>query len=199
VVARNKNIALWMILWLLLLFFFWLGVPVVEAFPYQPPTPASTSTTFRYPRLPVDVGVRNIHTMELLETIGKDYIRIRHVGQPVRYGGFVTISAELSLRNNSHTILALSRPDQAHLVTFMCLRDNVQRAAFHLRVTQLGKTGHMLAVETTVFSCKRVVDRDIRPLMRFLAFLDVRARYNSAAPNQHPNLMWYRRMVLGLG
>jgi hypothetical protein len=185
--------------WLWFLLVVWSNVPAVGAFPYQPPVPASISTSFRFPTLSVAEGIRNIHTLELLETIGNDYIRIRHVGQPVRYGDFVTISAELFIRNNSHTVLALARPDQANLGTFVCLRDNVQRAAFNLRATKMGKHGHVLAMDMTVFSCKRVVERDIRPLMRFLAFLDARKRYNTAAPNQHPNLMWYRRMVLGLG
>ena len=181
--------------WLALLLLLLLGVPLVNSFPYYPPVPTTVSTCFRFPGLSVADGIRNIHTLELLETIGKDYFRISHVSPPVRYGDFATVSLKCAVHGHNHTILMLSQPDQIHVSSVICLRDNVPSASFTLKVTKSGKAGHFLNMESTYYCSKRVIDRDLKPLMRFLIFLEDRTRRQSAL--LHPNLSWYRRMVLG--
>ena len=176
-----------------------LRAPAVQGFPIVlGPPPASISTTFRYPGLSLAQGMRNIHSLELLENIGNGYFRIGHVGPPVRYGEFVTVGVKCSVRGQNHTLLVMSRPDQAHIATLVCLRDNVQRAAFTLRASRLTPDGHTILLESTCFDSKRVLYRDLRPVMRFLAFYGDRAGWGGEAFKAHPNLAWYRRMVLGL-
>jgi hypothetical protein len=184
--------------WLKLVLLLVLGIPRVNAFPFHPPVPTTISTSFRFPSLSLGDGIRNIHTLELLETIGKDYFKIHHVSQPVRYGEFVTVSLKCAVHGHDHTIFVLSHPDQTHISTLVCLRDNIQRAAFTLKATRSGKVGHFLSVESTYFCSKRVLDRDLRPLMRFLIFFEDKTRRQPELPKTHPNLLWYRRMVLGL-
>jgi len=195
--------------WVSLLLILWLQVPVIQAFP--PSTslaclfwlpairafpPSSISTIFRYPGLPLGEGLSNMHTLERLETIGDgSYFRIRHVGPPMRYGEYVTVGLTCAVRGQNHTLLVLSRPAHAHTATLLCLRDNVQRAAFTLRASSLQSGGHSLLLDTTYMEAKRVLHRDLRPLMRFLAFYGDRASRDFVP---HPNLAWYRRMVLGL-
>jgi hypothetical protein len=194
--------------WATVLLILWLQIPAVRAFPPSARCAAlslqltaafpssSISTTFRYPGLTLGEGLSNMHTLERLETIGDgSYFRIRHVGTPMRYGEYVTVGVKCAVRGQNHTLLVLSRPDQAHTASLLCLRDNVQRAAFTLRASRLQPGGHALLLDTTFFEDKRVLHRDLRPVMRFLAFYGDRAA-RSFEP--HPNLAWYRRMVLGL-
>jgi hypothetical protein len=186
--------------WLLFVIALILGIPSVRAFPFQPPVPTTVSTSHYFPSLPLVAGLRNIHTLEHLETIPHDFFRIRHVGQPVRYGEFVTVSVECLVRNQTHTIFMLANPDQPSTCTFMCLRDNIQRAAFTVRATRLSREGHTLLLNSTYFSSKRLFDRELIPVRCFLAFFEDKTRRlpDSLAMKPHPNLQWYRRMVLGL-
>ena len=115
-----------------------------------------------------------------------------------RDGEFVTVGVKCSVRGLNHTLLVMSRPDQAHIATLMCLRDNVQRAAFTLRASRSPPGGHSLLLDSTCFDSKRVLHRDLRPVLRFLAFYGDRAGWGGEAFKAHPNLAWYRRMVLGL-
>jgi hypothetical protein len=185
---------------LCLLLFLWLGVPHVQAFPFQPPVPTTISTSLYFPSLTLGEGLRNIHTLEHLETIPHNFFRIRHVGQPVRYGEFVTVSVDCLVRNQTHTVFMLAKSNQPSVCTFMCMRDNVQRAAFTVRATRLSREGHTLLLNSTYFSSKRVLDRELIPVRCFLAFFEDKARRlpEGLALKPHPNLMWYRRMVLGL-
>ena len=183
-----------------LLLALWLTIPPMDAFPFQPPTPTTVSTSIYFPSLTLAEGLRNIHTLEHLETIPHNFFRIRHVSQPVRYGEFVTVCVNCSVRNQTHHIIVLSRPDQPSTCTFMCLQDNVQRAVFTVRATRLSREGHTLLLNSTYFSSKRVLDKELIPVRCFLAFFEDKARRlpESLALRPHPNLAWYRRMVLGL-
>jgi hypothetical protein len=185
---------------LCLLLALWLAVPAIDAFPYQPAIPTTISTSLFFPSLTLAEGLRNIHTLEHLETIPHGFFKIRHVGQPVRYGEFVTVSVDCSIRNQTHSIFMLAKPNEPSTCTFMCLRDNVQRAAFSVRATRLGKEGHTLLLNSTYFSSKRLFDRELIPVRCFLASFEDKTRRlpDSLALKPHPNLMWYRRMVLGL-
>ena len=185
---------------LCLLLALWLCVPSAQAFPFQPPAPTTVSTSLYFPSLTLAEGLRNIHTLEHLETIPHNFFRIRHVGQPVRYGEFVTVSAECSVRNQTHTLLMLAKPARPSVCTFMCLRDNVQRAVFTVQAMRLSREGHTLLLNSTYFSSKRVLDKELLPVRCFLAFFDDKTRRlpEGLAFKPHPNLAWYRRMVLGL-
>lgn len=187
--------------WLLFVIALILGVPSIRAFPFQPAVPTTVSISHFFPCTPLTEGLRNIHTLEHLETIPHNFFKIRHVGQPVRYGEFVTVSVNCSVRNQTHHIFMLSRPDQPSTCTFMCLRDNVQRAVFTVRATRMSKEGHTLLLNSTYFSSKRVLDKELIPVRCFLAFFEDKGRRlpDSLAMKPHPNLQWYRRMVLGLG
>jgi hypothetical protein len=53
-------------------------------------------------------------------------------------------------------------------------------------------------MDTTYYTGKRVLDRDIRPTVNFLTFFEERTKRQGLPFKAHPNLLWYRRMVLGL-
>ena len=177
-----------------------LGIPLVRAFPaYIPPTSHTVSSSFRFPTISYQEGLKHIHSLEHLETIASGYFRIHRASQPIRYGDFVTINADCLIQGAHHTICVMARPDLNHTCTYMCLQGAVQRAQIQLRVHKPKKApGHVLTMQTTYFSGKRVLDRDIGPTMRFLNFFEEKTKYQGVPFKAHPNLLWYRRMVLGL-
>jgi len=174
------------------------------------PVGAGTSMTFghtyRFPSIPYSEGVRHIHTLEHLQNIsarrasesnGSPYFRIESVAQPVRYGEYVSVAAHCRVMGLPQTVCMLSRPGMENTSTYMCLRDGVQMAMIQLKVSELGARGHTLAVETTYFSRRRLLDSALEPVMRFLRFFES-SRHRKPGVVLHPNLMWYRRMVMGL-
>lgn len=177
----------------------WSGIPVVGAFPaYLPPTGHTVSCSFRFPSISVLDGLRHIHTLEHLENIPSQYFRIHRVNQPVRYGDFVTVHAECLIQGRQHTICVLADTHQNHTCTYLCLQGAAQRAQIRLRVRPSKREGHILTMETTYFAGKRVLDRDLRPTMNFLNFFEEKTKRQGLPFKAHPNLSWYRRMVLGL-
>jgi hypothetical protein len=181
-----------------LLVWTWFWVPAVGAFPaYIPPTGHTVSSSFRFPGISYNDGLRHIHTLEHLETIASEYFRINRASQPVRYGDFVTLSADCLIQGMDHTICMISRPDQNHTSTYLCLKGASQLAQIRLRVHQAKKVGHILTMETTYYSGKRVLDRNLGPTRHFLSFFEEKTKYQGLQCKPHPNLQWYRRMVLG--
>lgn len=177
----------------------WTSMPAVRAFPaYLPPTGHTVSSSFRFPTIPFQDGLRHIHTLEHLESIASQYFRIHRVGQPVRYGDFVTVTADCLIQGGHHTICVLARPEQNHTCTYMCLQGAAQRAQIQLRVRPSKREGHILTMDTTYYTGKRVLDRDLRPTMNFLNFFEEKTKRQGLPFTPHPNLLWYRRMVLGL-
>lgn len=194
------ELPLWIQFFLLLI----LSIPSVGAFPasYVPPTGHTVTSSFRFAKIPYRDSVRHIHTLEHLESISAgEYFRIARVCQPTRYGRFVTLSTECVIQGVNHTICLLSRPEQNNTCTYMCLQGSLLRAQVQLQVRPCNRSGgHVLTMETTYFSGRRVLDRNIAPTVRFLAFFEDIAKNRPAnlrALNQHPNLQWYRRIVLG--
>jgi hypothetical protein len=97
------------------LLWLWTGVPAVRAFPgYIPPTGHTVSSSFRFPNIPLHEGLRHIHTLEHLESIASQYFRIHRVGQPMRYGDFVTIYADCIIQGGHHTIYVIAQPQRNH-------------------------------------------------------------------------------------
>lgn len=187
-----------------------LSVPEVSAFPMHAGcTSISFANTFCFPNIPAKEGVRHIHTLEHLQNVTSPlhlppYFDIQHVAQPQRYGGHVSVCVHSKIKGYPQTIYMLARPDHPESCTFMCVQDGAQRAMMQLRVTPLGipaySTGHRLSVNCTYFTGPRTFDRDMEPILRFLRFFDKRMRWQGMPLRaaQHPNLLWYRRMVLGL-
>ena len=198
----------------LLIVVLWIGLlpPAVRAFPLPASSlPYTVSSSFRFSSIPYHDAVQHIHSPEHLETIQnlpRDYFRIRRVAQPVRYGDFVTVSADCLIQNIPHTLCLLARPDQNSSCTYMCLQGAVQRAEISLRVRPNNKQGHnqghILTMETTYFARgRRVLDNYLDPTIHFLAHFENRTHSEPILPSPpafkpHPNLLWYRRMVLGL-
>lgn len=207
-----------LLLRVLLIVYLWIGLlpPAVHAFPFPASSlPYTVSSSFRFSSIPYHDAIQHIHSPEHLETIQnlpRNYFRIRRVAQPVRYGDFVTVSADCLIQNIPHTLCLLARPDQNSTCTYMCLQGAVQRAEISLRVRQNNKIpsssqGHILTMETTYFARgKRVLDNYLDPTIHFLAQFENRTQSReptfSSPPSPsfkpHPNLLWYRRMVLGL-
>ena len=195
---------MWPLLWLAAV----LLIPEVYSF-HLGCTSISFTNTFRFPTIPLKEGVRHIHTLEHLHNITSPtdkppFFDIQHVAQPQRYGDHVSVCVHSKVRGYPQTIYMLARPEHPQTCTFMCVQDGAQRAMMHLGVTPLGllaySTGHLLTVDCTYFAGPRVLDRDMEPVLRFLRFFDKRMRWQGMPLRaaQHPNLMWYRRMVLGL-
>ena len=187
-----------------------LSIPPSHAFSlFMGPSAGSSMTfghTYRFPTIPYSEGVKHIHTLEHLQNIsarrensanGKPYFRIENVAPPVRYGEYVSVAAHCRVMGMPQTVCMLSRPGMENTSTYMCLQDGAQMAMIQLRVSELGARGHILAVETTYFSSPRLLDTALDPVMRFLRFFASR-RNRGRGVVLHPNLMWYRRMVLGL-
>jgi hypothetical protein len=179
-------------------------IPLSHAFTMGPSTSLTFGHTYRFPTIPYSEGVKHIHTLEHLQNISArrhgssnamPYFRIERVTQPVRYGEYVSVTAHCRVMGIPQTICMLSRPGMENTSTYMCLQDGTQQAMLQLRVGALGRRGHTLSVESTYFIRMRLLDTALEPVMRFLRFFETRSRLRGA---QHPNLMWYRRMVLGL-
>lgn len=172
-----------------------------------PSTPPFTVTSsFRFPTVPLRDAVQYIHTPEHLETIlllpSPDYFRIRRVSQPVRYGEYVTVSLDCLIRSVPHTLAMLSRPDQNSSCTYMCFHNGLRMGEIHLKVRPNNKfpssQGHILAMETTYFSkSKRLLDSYLQPTVGFISRFENSSESVAASIRPHPNLLWYRRMVLG--
>lgn len=173
--------------------------------------PFTVTSSFRFPTVPLRDAVQYIHTPEHLETIlafssSPDYFRILRVSPPVRYGEFVTISFDCLIRSVPHHLVMLSRPDQNSSCTYMCFHDGLRLGEVHLRVRQNNKypssQGHILAMETTYFSkSRRVLDSYLKPTMGFITHFENSSLSSGIGRDQfkpHANLLWYRRMVLGL-
>lgn len=179
--------------------------------PSSTPPPFTVTSSFRFPTVPLHDAVQYIHTPEHLETVlhhasSPDYFRIRRVSQPVRYGGFVTVSLDCLIRSVPHTLAMLSRPDQNSSCTYMCFHDGLRLGEIHFRVRQNNRfpssQGHILAMETTYFSkSRRVLDSYLKPTLGFITRFENSSGLFLANQDQfkaHANLLWYRRMVLGL-
>jgi hypothetical protein len=184
-------------------------IPGIAAFPFHAGcTSISFANTFRFPAIPLREGMRHIHTLEHLQNITSPtdkppYFDIQGVGQPQRYGDHVSVCVRTKVKGYPQTIYMLARPEHPETCTFMCVQDGVQRAMMQLRVSSAGTppcSGHRLWVEYTYFTGPRTFDRDMEPVLRFLRFFDKRMRWQGTPLRaaQHPNLLWYRRMVLGL-
>jgi len=142
--------------------------------------------------------MRHIHTLEHLESISSGYFRIQKTSTPLSFGGFVTLSAECVIQGVNHTICVIARPDLNHTCTYMCLQGAVQRIQVRLRVYPSKREGHILTMQTTYYSGKRVLDRNLRPTMSFLNFFEEKTKRQIVPFNPHQNLLWYRRIVLGI-
>lgn len=206
---------MWYLPFLVALFLAW-SIPLSSAFAFSTgllslACSSSSSMTFghtyRFPTIPYSEGVRHIHTLEHLQNIsarrpgqrnGTPYFRIERVAPPVRYGDYVSVAVHCRVMGKPQTVCVLSRPGMENTSTYMCLQDGVQLAMIQLRVSELGAKGHTLAVETTYFSRRRLLDAALEPVMRFLRFFGASSRRRGPGVVRHPNLMWYRRMVLGL-
>lgn len=184
-------------------------VPSVSAFPVGPRYAAGGLTftsTFSFPGVPLREGVRRIHTLEHLLNItahqGRGagfsrYMDIVGVSQPRRYGDHVTVSVQCKIKGVEQTIFVIGRPKDKHSSTFMCVRDGTQRTMVDLRVSRLlYEEGHSLTARCTYLRARRVIDHDMDPVMRYIRIF---GRHPSLEASEHPNLQWYRRMVLGLG
>jgi hypothetical protein len=179
-------------------------------------TGVSFSNTFRFPNVPLLDGIRHIHTIEHLENITlpvsaggqapcHHYFDIQRVAQPQRYGDHVSVCVHCSVKGSPQTLYMLARPEAPESCTIMCVRNGSQQAMVHLRVGALpfSEQGHRLQMECTYFIGARLLDRDMEPTFRFLRFFEKRLRWQglqvaARQPQSHANLLWYRRMVLGL-
>jgi hypothetical protein len=177
----------------------------------------SFSSSFKFPNVPLREGVRHIHTLEHLENITLigspvPYFDIQRVSQPQRYGDHVSVCVHSKVKGCDQTIYMIARPEAPESCTFMCVQDGTQRAMMQLRVAPLQREdGHRLTVSCTYIRGPRLFDRDMEPVMRFLRFFEQHMKRQSpntvgtiaAVPGQrrgpYTNLLWYRRMVLGLG
>ena len=183
-------------------------IPAVEAFPVGCCAGLSFTTSVRFPGISVGEGVRHIHTLEHLQNItdarckNVPFFSIQRVSPPQRYGDHVTVCAQCKVMGIPQTIYMLGRPEAPASSSFMCVQNGTQRAVVTLRVTPLPyeADGHRLTMACTYLRAARLYDRDMEPVMRFLRFFEKRVRWkgNSHAPSPHANLLWYRRMVLGL-
>lgn len=189
-------------------------IPESSAFPVLHMTGGSAisfANTFRFPTVPLREGRRHIHTLEHLENITTPlsrvpYFDIVRVAQPQRYGDHVSVCVHSKVKGYPQTIYMLASPDTPSSATFMCVQDGAQRAMVQLCASRLAgePKGHCLTVNCTYFTGPRVFDRDMEPVLRFLRFFEKRMRWqiqDAGLPSrgeQRANLLWYRRMVLGL-
>ena len=188
-------------IWLAVCSFLVLDIPEVSAFVPTTPTTimmshVTTTRTFGFPTTPYLEGVKLIHTLERLQTT--NFFKLHRTSQPYSYGLFTTLSAQCSIHGSNHTICVIARPEINNTCTYMCLRDAVQRAQIQLHVAPAQKDGHVLTVETVYFSRDPFINRDVNSLLRFFAALDGKHTRDNNRFKSHPNLMWFRRMVLGL-
>eukprot|EP00291_Cryptomonas_curvata_P013722 CAMPEP_0172194846 /NCGR_PEP_ID=MMETSP1050-20130122/25843_1 /TAXON_ID=233186 /ORGANISM="Cryptomonas curvata, Strain CCAP979/52" /LENGTH=151 /DNA_ID=CAMNT_0012870771 /DNA_START=35 /DNA_END=487 /DNA_ORIENTATION=- len=142
--------------------------------------------TYQFPTIPYSEGVKHIHTLEHLQNIsarrrdsvnGMPYFAIDRVAQPVRYGDYVSVAVHCRVMGIPQTVCMLSRPGMENTSTYMCLKDGTQQAMLQLRVSELGRRGHTLSVESTYFTRRRLLDTALEPVMRFLRFFETRSRH----------------------
>ena len=168
--------------------------------------PFTVSSSFRFPTVPYHSAIHHIHTPEHLETIAPDYFKIQRVHPPAPMGEYVTVSLDCLVLQHPHTLRLLARPGQNHTCTYMCLEGGVRRIEIHMSVRPniqgFSYMGHILAMETTYFARSgRVFSKYLQPTLGFLSGFENRTVLSSpisAQTRPHPNLEWYRRMVLGL-
>ena len=190
------------------------NIPECTAFSWGPSfhvgcTGITFGSTFRFPTVPLSEGIRHIHTLEHLENItvpapaAVPYFSIQRVAQPQRYGDHVSVCVNCKVKGYPQTVYMLARPEAPESSTFMCLQDGTQRAMIQLRVSKIPYecSGHRLTMNCTYFTGPRLFDRDMEPVLRFLRFFEKRMRWHHGPPDAstaRANLLWYRRMVLGL-
>jgi hypothetical protein len=189
--------------------YLFLSLPqMIGAFPLPNP-PFTVTSSFRFPTIPYQHAVHHIHTPEHLETIAPEYFRILRVHPPVQFGEHVTVALDCLIRKEPHTLCLIARPDQNHTCTYMCLQGANRRGEVHLQVSHnirgYSSLGHILSMETTHFARGgRVLSKYLQPTLGFLSRFENRTVLSPPVPAEtgpatpHPNLQWYRRMVLGL-
>lgn len=169
--------------------------------------PFTVSSSFMFPTVPLRDAIQYIHTPEYLQSIlhlaPPNYFQIQRVSPPIRYGEFATVSMSCLIRSVPHHVVMLSRPDQNHSCTYMCFHDGMRLGEVHLRARPNDRfpsdRGHVLAIDTTYFSrSKRLVDSYLDPTLGFISKFENASRADRNDFKPHPNLQWYRRMVLGL-
>ena len=193
-----------------LLLYLFLSLPqMIGAFP-MPNPPFTVTSSFRFPTVPYQHAVQHIHTPEHLETIAPEYFSIQRVHTPAQIGPYVTIFLDCLIRKHSHTLCLIARPDRNHTCTYMCLQGGNRRGEVHLdvrhNIRDYSTLGHILSMETTHFARGgRVFSKYLEPTLDFLSRFENRtfssppmipSKTSTARP--HPNLEWYRRMVLGM-
>ncbi len=201
------------------------GIPEAWALSFArqfPPSPhhrlecggVSFFSCFRYPTIPLRDGIRHIHTPEHLENLTwpfaqrqrRGFFHIDTVDQPRRYGDRVSVRFRCSVNGRAgqqQTMYLLSSARTPAHCTYMCVRDGRQRALMELRASALGEAGHRLSIVCTYLIAPRAMDRDMEPVLRFLKFFERRMHAQKEGGQgtvlqQRANLMWYRRMALGL-
>lgn len=185
-------------------------IPAVSAFPvgpwYASAGGLTFTSTFPFPGVPLREGVRRIHTLEHLLNVtvhqGKGvgfsrYMEITGVSQPHRYGDdHVTVGVQCKIRGVDQTIFLIGRPKDKRSSTIMCVRDGTQRMMVDLRVSRLlYEEGHSLTARCTYLRARRAIDHDMDPVLRYIRIF---GRHPTLRAPEHPNLQWYRRLVLGL-
>jgi hypothetical protein len=171
-------------------------IPAVSAFPS-----ATFSSVYHFPGVSVAEGNRRVHSPEHLlnaTAFGRrvsPYFALDTVSQPQRRGEYATLSMACRVDGVAHTVYMIGHGGGVGGSTYMCVRNGTQRVMIRLRVSPLPYTapGHCLTVSCTYFSGVRACDRDMEPILRFMRFF----RGHSRPANEHANLQWYRRMVLG--
>lgn len=180
-------------------------IPVVSAFPLGPaPTGLTVVSTFSYPGVPYQEGIRRVHALEHLTSLNVSrrgcrlpYFGIHAVAQPHRYGDHVTVRVLCTVGGVNNTIFMIAKPEDPGSSMFMCVRDGALRAVIRLRSipTTYLDGGHRLTVTCAYPRGARALDRAMEPILRFMRFF----RRRGQPDTEFANLQWYRRMVLGLG
>jgi hypothetical protein len=179
-------------------------IPAISAFPLGPAlTGLTVVSTFSYPGVPYQEGVRRVHTLEHLTSLNVSrrgcrlpYFDIHAVAPPRRFGDHVTIRVSCRVDGCNNTIIMIAKPEDPGSSAFMCVRDGVQLAVIRLRFipTTYLDGGHRLTVTCVYPRGARALDRAMEPILRFMRFF----RRLGQPDKEHANLQWYRRMVLGL-
>jgi hypothetical protein len=193
-----------------LLLSLFLSLPqMIGAFPLPNP-PFTVTSTFRSPTVSYKHAVQHIHTPEHLETIAPEYFKIQRVQMPNQIGQYITIELDCLIRKQPHTLFLVTHPDQKHACTYMFLQGGNRRGEVHVEVRQdihpYSSLGHLLCMQATHFARGgRVFSKYLQPTLDFLSRFESRSfssppmiPVETSTARPHPNLEWYRRMVLGM-
>ena len=173
------------------------------------PSTAAFSNTckFNFPNVPIDLGIRHIHTPEsfaLSHKLTMPEFQLLDVSKPWAHGNYAVITFSFkTLLGTSHARMFTNDRCTSYILFSNYEHMPSSKVLTTLRVQREGTFGHQLQVESMcIDEVRNIIPMSMHHILGFGTPLFTKStiadaiREGYAVKDENPNLLAYRRMVL---